>query len=151
MLLPENLCNQSPGFGALVILEDTPYPLPVGCLTDSLPELTRQYRVVVAPRGGLILLLSSTGGPALPGRPFRLSIPHQARMETPLPEVHPPGDPCLHLLFPMEAHCLCKNDVGKEDGSLRVTSPSENPLPFRSQYGCEAVPYCARGRGIPAS
>ena len=36
VLLPENLCNRSPGIHALVIREDTPSPLLVGCLTDCL-------------------------------------------------------------------------------------------------------------------
>ena len=40
VLLPEDICNRSPGFCALVIQEETPSPLPVGCLSDSLPELS---------------------------------------------------------------------------------------------------------------
>ena len=39
VLLPEDLCNLSPGFRALVIREETPSTLPVGCLTDGLAEL----------------------------------------------------------------------------------------------------------------
>ena len=93
MLLMEKLCNRSPGFSALVILEETTTPLPVSCPTDGLPQRTRQHSVVSAPHNGLILLLSSTGGPALPGGPFCLGTPHQARMEIPLPEVHLPDDP----------------------------------------------------------
>ena len=40
VLLPDDLCNRSPGFGALVIQEETPSPFPVGCPTDGLPELS---------------------------------------------------------------------------------------------------------------
>ena len=89
----------------------------------------------------LILLLLTTSGPSLPGIPFRLGITYHACMETPLPEVNPPGDLCPDLLGPTDAQCLCKIDVGKEKGSLGVPTPTENPPSFRSQYGCEAAPY----------
>ena len=59
VLLPEDLCNRSPGFCALVVREETPSPLPVGCLTDSLPELTRQHFLLKAPGYRLILLISA--------------------------------------------------------------------------------------------
>ena len=78
MLLPEDLYNRSPGISALVIREETPSPLPVGCLTDGLPELTRQHCVLVSPGYRLILLLLATGGPALSGGPFHLSVTYQA-------------------------------------------------------------------------
>ena len=39
VLLQEDLCKQSLGFSALVLREETPSPLLVGCLTDGLPEL----------------------------------------------------------------------------------------------------------------
>ena len=39
VLLPEDLFNKSPGFGALVLREETPSPLPVGRPTDGLAEL----------------------------------------------------------------------------------------------------------------
>ena len=93
MILLENLCNGSPSFSAFVIQEDTSSPLPVGCLTYGLTNLTGQYRVMITPGYRLILLLSSTGGPALPRCPFRLGVSYQAYMETSLLEVHPPGDP----------------------------------------------------------
>ena len=57
MLLPEDLCNWLPGFSALVIREETPYLLPVGCPTDILTELNRQHCVMVAPGYRLIPLL----------------------------------------------------------------------------------------------
>ena len=57
VLLPEDLCNQSPGFCALVIREETPSPLPVGFPTDGLSNLTQQNCVVVASCYGLVLLL----------------------------------------------------------------------------------------------
>ena len=71
-------------------------------------------------------------------------------METPLPEFHPPGDMRPDLLGPTDALRLRKDDMGKDKGLLRVLTSAEDPPPFRSQYGQEAAPYCARGRGIPA-
>ena len=79
MLLPEDLCNRSPGFGALVAREETPSPLPVGCPTDGLPKLTWQHCVVVAPSYS-ILLLAAGGGLALSGSPFHLGVSYQARV-----------------------------------------------------------------------
>ena len=73
-----------------------------------------------------ILLLPATGGSALPGAPFRLSTPHQARVETPLPEVHPPGDSGTDLLCPADAQHLCKNNVGKYEESLGVPTPTQS-------------------------
>ena len=70
-----------------------PPPLPVSCPKYSLLYLTRQHCVVVAPGYRLLLLLSATGGPAVSVGSFRLLIPHQACMDTPLPEVHLYGDP----------------------------------------------------------
>ena len=85
MLLPENLCNRSPGFSALVIWEETPSLLPVGFPTDSLPRLTRKHYVVVSLGYHLIILLPATVVPALPGGPLRRGVPQQACVENPLP------------------------------------------------------------------
>ena len=52
----------------------------------------------------LILLLPATGGPALPVAPFRLGVPYQACVETPVPEFHRPGDLCPDLLGPADAY-----------------------------------------------
>ena len=117
---------------------------------DGLPELIRQHCVVIAPGNRLILLLSNTGGPALPGIPFLLSASYQSRVETPLPEVHLPHYPGPYLLGPTDAKRLCKNDVGLYEGSLGVTGPTKYPPPFHNQDCREVAPYCARGRGIPA-
>ena len=103
VLLSEDLCNRSPGSCALVIQEEAPYPLPEGGPTDGLPRLTRQYSVVIASCHVLVLLLSSTDGPALPGGPLCLVITHQACLENHLPEVHPSGDLCLDLLCPVNS------------------------------------------------
>ena len=143
MLIPENLCNRSPGFCALVIREEAPSPLPVGCLMDGLHQLTWKHSFVVAPCNILVLLLSSTGGPSLPGGLFRLSIPHQSRVETPLPEVHPPGDPFLDILFPADTQYLRENDVGKDKGPLGVPTPTKSPPSFCCQYFREAAPHCS--------
>ena len=116
VLLPENLRNWSPGLCALVIWEETTSPLPVGCLTDGLPQLTRKYRVMVSSGYRLILLLFSAGGPALPFSSFRLSVSYQACMETPIPEVHSPGDTCPDIPRPADAERLCEDDVGKTRG-----------------------------------
>ena len=79
-------------FSALVIREEIPSPFPVGCQTDGLPKLTRQHCVMLAPGYRLFLLIPATGGSALPDVTLRLGIPHQAFVETPLPEVHSPSD-----------------------------------------------------------
>ena len=120
VLVLEDLCNRSPGFCALVVRKETPFPLPVGCLMDSLLELTRKHCVVIAPSDSLVLLLSAWGSPDLPGGPFRLGVSHQARIQTPLPEVHAPRDPGPDLSGPSYAQHICKNDVGKDERSLRV-------------------------------
>ena len=151
MLLPEDLCNRSPGFSTLVIQEEAPSPLPVSGPMYGLPKLTIQHRAVVDPGYCILLLLSSNGGSALPGCPFRLDIPHQARMDTLLPEVHPPGDPRPDLLGPVDAQRLCKNDLVEDKGSLRVPTPVNYPLPFHGQDGRKAAPHCSCGYGIPAS
>ena len=95
------------------------------------PELTRQHSVVVTPCNSLVILLSTTGGPDLPGGSFRIGIPHQARMDTPLLEVHPPGDPRPDLLGPADSQRFCKNNVGEDEGPLRVPTPAEDPPSFR--------------------
>ena len=77
-------------------------PLLVGCPTDGLPQLTRQYRVLVPSGYCIIRLLSSAGGSALHGRPFRLNVSYQACMETPLPEVYPPVDPIPDISGPAD-------------------------------------------------
>ena len=90
---------------------------------------------MLAPGYHLILLFSPTGGPALPGVPFRLGIPYQARMETHLPEVHMTGYPRPDLLGPADAQRLRKNNASKDKGSLGVPTPAENLALFCSQYG----------------
>ena len=74
VLLQEDICNRSPCFSALVVREETPSPLPVGCPKDGLLELTRQHCLVVTPGDLLNLLLSAGDSPALPGGPFRLGV-----------------------------------------------------------------------------
>ena len=133
MIFLENLSNRYPSLCALVIWEETPYFLPVGFPEEDLPKLTRQHSVMVYSCHSLFLLIPSTGGPALPGAPLRIGIPHQARMETPLPEVHPPDDPDPDLLCPADAQRLRKNNVGKDEGFLGVPTRAKNPLPFHCQ------------------
>ena len=99
----------------------------------------------------LILILSSAGGPVLHGSPFRLSVSYQACMETPLPEVHPPGYTHPDLPGPADTQRLREDEVGKDEGPLGFPGPPEYSPPFRSQYGREAAPYCAIGRGLLAS
>ena len=83
----------------------------------------------------LLLLLSATGGPAIPFIPLQLRIPHQACVDSPLPEVHPPIHPCPYLSGPEDAQHLGDDYVSKDEGPLGVTSPSEYPPIFRSQDG----------------
>ena len=105
---------------------------------------------MVAPGYRLLLLLSNTGGSYLPGGSFRFGIPHQARMKTPLPEVHLPGDPRPDLTGPADAQRLRKDDMREDKGYLGAPTPVNYPLPFHSQDGREAAPHCSCGRGIPA-
>ena len=143
MIPPKKLCNRSPGFGALVVQEETPYPLSDDCLTDGLPKLMRQHSVMVSSCHSLVLLLPSTGGPAFPGVPFCLGIPHQACVDTPIPEVHPHDDAGLDLIFPADAQCLSEDNVGKDERYLRVPTPVENPPPLHCQNCCEAATHCS--------
>ena len=124
-------------------MEDTTSPFPVSFPTDGLNQFTRQYPVMVASGYGLVLLLSSSGDPFLPGSPLRLGVPYQACVETPLSEVHLPGYLCPDLPGPTDTQRLCEDDMGKDEGPLVVPCPPKYPLPFRSQYGHEAAPYCA--------
>ena len=75
----------------------------------------------------LIFLPPAAGSPALPGGPLRLVAPHQARMETPLPEVHLPCDPGPDLSGSADAQRLFKNGVGEDKGYPGVPTPVENP------------------------
>ena len=106
---------------------------------------------MVASGNRLILLLSSAGGSFLPGCPFRLSVSYHADVETPLPEVQPPGDPFLDLPVPADAQHLFEEDVGKEEGPIGVPGPPEYLPPFHSQYGRKAAPYCTRVPSLPDS
>ena len=73
---------------------------------DGLPQLTQQNFAEVATVYCLVLLLSSSGGPALPGSTLRLCVPHHDRVETSLPEVHPSCYLCPNLPGPMYAQRL---------------------------------------------
>ena len=143
VLLPEFLCNQSPGFCALMIREETPCPLPVGCPTDGLPKLTQQHSVMLAWGYRLIVLRPATGSPGPPGGPFRLGVPYQSRVDTPLTEVHPLRYSGPDLSGPADVQSLHR--------SLRVPTLVKYPLPFCGQDGHEAAPPCSCGCGIPAS
>ena len=120
MLIPEDLCNRSPSFSALMIREETLSPLPVGFPTVDLAELTQQQWPVIAPCYGVVLLLLARGGAALLRSPFRLGVPDQASMLSPLPEVHAPGDTGPDITGPADAQHLRENDLGKDKGSLGV-------------------------------
>ena len=148
MILLENLCNRLPGFGALVVREEKPFPLHIGGPTDRLPDLTGQHCVVVAPGHGFVVLLDASGSPALLGSPFRLGVSYQTRVQTSLPEVHVPGDPCPDLSGPADAQRLCKDDVGEDEGYLGVPTPTEKPPPFRGQDSRKSEPYCTGWRGV---
>ena len=87
-------------------------PLPVGGLTYGLPDLTRQQDVMVSPGYRLLLLFSATYGSTLPVGPFLLGIHNKDRMDTPLLEVHPPGDPLPDLPVPADTQRLRGDDVG---------------------------------------
>ena len=104
VLLLEDLCNRSPNFGALVIREETPSPLPVGCPKYGLLELPQEHGLVVTPGHGFVLLLAAGGGPALLVSPFCLGVPYQARVLAPLSEVHPPHDPDPDIPGLADAH-----------------------------------------------
>ena len=91
-----------------------------------------------APGFLIILLLSSTGGPALSSRILRLRVPHQNHEDTYLLEVHPPSDLLPYLPGSVYAECLCERCVGEEKGSLGV--PTKNTLPFCFQYSRKPAP-----------
>ena len=73
---------------------------------------------MVTPGHGFVLLLASGGGSTLPGGPFRLSIPHQTRVQNPLSEVHALRNPGPDILGPADSKCLRKNDMGKDERLL---------------------------------
>ena len=123
VILPEDFCNRSPGFSALVLRKETTSSLPVGCPTDGLSELSQEHCPMGTAVPGVVLLLAAEVGPALAGSPFRLNVPHQASILSPLPEFHGPGYPGPYLPGPADAQRLCKNDVGKDEGSLGVPNP----------------------------
>ena len=75
--------------------------------------------------------------------PSALATPHQARVETPLPEIHLPGDPHPDILCPIDAQRLCKKNVGEDKRTLGFPSPANNPPPLHCQYFCEAASHCA--------
>ena len=70
-------------------------------------------------------------------------------METPLSEVHAPGDPGPDLSGPVDAQRLRKNDVGKDEGSLGVPTPVKNPPPFHGEDFQEAAPQRSGGHSVP--
>ena len=76
-----------------------------------------------APGYRLILLLPAGGGPDLTGGTFRLGSPYQTCVLTSIPEVYMPGDPGPDLSGWTDAQRLCKNNVGKDEGSLGVPTP----------------------------
>ena len=104
---------------------------------------------MVTPSYGVFLILAAGGGPTLSGCPFRLGVPHQTRVLTPLPDVHVPRDPGPDLSGLAEAQRLSENDVGKDEGSLGVPTPIKNPPPFHGHESRKSAPYCTGGRGIP--
>ena len=91
----------------------------------------------------VVLLLPDNGGRALPGGPFRLGVPSLSRVETPIPDFHPPGYPRPDLFDPADAQRLCKNNVGKDKESLGVQTPIETSLSFRFQDGHKLAPHCS--------
>ena len=140
MLIPEKPSNRSPGLSELVIREEKPSPLPVGRPAESLPHLTQHHYAVVDPGFLCVLFLTSSGGPALPGITLRLSVPHQACVETSLPEVHTPIYLCLYFPGFTYAQLLCENDMGKNERSPGVPTPDKTPLPLRNQYDHKPAP-----------
>ena len=105
---------------------------------------------MVAPCNIRILPLSFTGGPTLLGSPFRLGVLHQTRMLTPLPEVHAPRNPGPDRSGLVDAQRLRENDLGEDEGSLGVTTPTENPPLFCCQDSRKSATYRSGGRDIPA-
>ena len=67
---------------------------------------------MLAPYNGFVLLLSSSGGPALPVSTLCLRVTHQARIDISLLEVNPTCDNFPYLPDPKDAQRLCDNDMG---------------------------------------
>ena len=66
-------------------------------------------------------------------------------METPLPEAHLPGDPGQNILGPEDSQSLCKNDVGKEKGSLGVTTTNNYPCHSAATIAVKRRPTAPEG------
>ena len=89
VILPDDLRNPLPGINENINRKETPYPLSISFTTAGLPKLPRQHSDVELATQGFSLLLSSTGGSALPGSLLHFRVPHQSRVETSIPEVNP--------------------------------------------------------------
>ena len=83
---------------------------------DGLLELSREHCLVETPGHCIFILLTPKGGPVLSGSPFCLGLPHQARMLSPLPEVHVPGDPGPYLPGPADANVSVRTTWAKKSG-----------------------------------
>ena len=64
---------------------------------------------------------------------LHLCFPHQARVETSLPEVHPPCDPLQNTPGSVDAQHIGKYGVGKYKRSIRVPNPIKNTLLLHGQ------------------
>ena len=133
---PEELCNQSPGF-CCIVQPGGEHLHPPCCLLDGRPAKT--YMKTQCYVRSELLPPPYPGGSSLPGSPFRIGIPYKTSIETPLPEVHLPGDSRPDLPGPAYARHLCEDGVGKDKGSLGVSTLVDHPLPFHSQDDREAA------------
>ena len=141
VILPENLCNWSPGICALVIQEETPSHLHIGFPADGLAQLTKNHCIVLAKVFLLVLLLTYSVFPDLPGSILCLCVLYQARVDTSLPEVHPHSYPWSNFPGSEFFQRLFENYMSKDEGYLGVTTPVKNTLPSRSQYDHKPAPY----------
>ena len=78
---------------------------------------------------GVILLLPPPSPRSSSNKrvPSHISALHQAQMDIPQLEVHPPCFSYPDIPCPMDTQYIGKYDVGKDNGPLRVPSPVEDP------------------------
>ena len=82
--------------------------------------------------------------------PSLYASPHQAHMDTSIPEVHLPAYHYPNLPGPADYQCLFDNNVGKNKGYLIVPAHVLYNLRLSGQDCRKLAPYCYRAHVIPS-